>query len=130
MNKVILIGRTTADIDLRMTGNGTPVAKFTLAVDRRNKDDGTDFIYCTAWSKTAEVMDKYVKKGDRIGIVGRLQVSSYEKDGQKRYATEVTVESLEFLTNKPKDGESAKASSEGEDWQNVPDQVEDAQLPF
>ena len=100
MNKAQLIGRVTKDIELRQTQSGLSVTKFTIAVNRRKKDDGADFINCTAWSKTAEIMEKYVHKGDRIGIVGRIQTGSYEKDGRKVYTTEVVVEELEFLEKK------------------------------
>ena len=100
MNKAQLIGRITKDIELRQTQSGLSVTKFTIAVNRRKKDDGADFINCTAWSKTAENMEKYVHKGDRIGIVGRIQTGSYEKDGHKVYTTEVVVEELEFLEKK------------------------------
>ena len=100
MNKAQLIGRVTKDIELRQTQSGLSVTKFTIAVNRRKKDDGADFINCTAWSKTAEIMEKYVHKGDKIGIVGRIQTGSYEKDGHKVYTTEVVVEELEFLEKK------------------------------
>jgi single-strand DNA-binding protein len=97
MNNVILIGRTTKEIDLRYTTgtNPTAVTLFTLAVDRMK--DGTDFIGCVAFGKTAELMDRYVHKGDKVGIIGRIQTGSYEKDGRKIYKTDVIVERVEFL---------------------------------
>jgi len=103
LNKVFLTGRTTREIDLRRTEKGTPVVQFTLAVENRiNKDaDGkptTDFIGCIAWNKLAETMEKYVKKGKRITIVGRLQTRNYEnKEGNKVYITEVVVEQLDLI---------------------------------
>lgn len=102
MNKVMLVGRTTKDIELRYTTgqSRTAVAKFTLAVDRIGKDKGADFISCVAFGKTAEAMDKYVKKGHRIGIAGRIQTGSYEKDGIKIYTTDVVVSEMEFLQPK------------------------------
>lgn len=100
MNKVQLIGRITKDVELKKTPNGKSVTSFTLAVDRRTKDDGTDFINCVGWSKIAELMDRYVHKGDRLGISGHLQCRSYEKNGNTIYVTEVVVEDLEFLENK------------------------------
>lgn len=107
MNKVILIGRTTKDTEIRYTQSGKAVATFTLAVDRRFKQDGqpqADFIPCVAWGKTAEVAGKYLAKGNRCGVEGRIQIRSYEaQDGSKRYVTEVVVEQLEFLESKKKD---------------------------
>ena len=82
LNKVILIGRTTRDVDFRRTSSGTAVANFTLAIDNRYVlKDGkptTDFINCVAWDKTAEIMDRYVKKGTLISVEGRIQTRDYE----------------------------------------------------
>ncbi len=105
LNRVILIGRTTRDVDFRRTANGTPVATFTLALDNRYVlRDGkptTDFINCVAWNKTAETMDKYVKKGMLIAVEGRLQTRNYEnKDGIKVYITEVVCDNMRMLENK------------------------------
>ena len=105
LNKVILIGRTTRDVDFRRTSNGTPVASFTLALDNRYVlKDGkptTDFINCIAWNKTAETMDKYVKKGMLIAVEGRLQTRNYEnKDGNKVYVTEVVCDNMRMLESK------------------------------
>lgn len=102
LNKVILIGRTTRDVDFRRTASGTPVATFTLALDNRFVlKDGkptTDFINCVAWNKTAETMDKYVKKGAMIAVEGRIQTRNYEnKDGNKVYVTEVVCENMRML---------------------------------
>lgn len=96
MNLIILVGRTTKEIELRNTSTGRQVTNFTLAVDRRaNKT--TDFINCVAWGKTAELIARYVTKGKRIGVQGSLQVRKYEKDGQQREAVEVLVDNVEFL---------------------------------
>lgn len=104
MNKCILTGRITKDIEVKTTANGKDYCSFTIAVDRRFKDaDGnkqTDFISCTAWNKTAEFLGKYFHKGSRIGICGSIQTRSYEKDGQKVFVTEVLVEETEFLDSK------------------------------
>ena len=105
LNKVILIGRTTRDVDFRRTSTGTPVATFTLALDNRYVlKDGkptTDFINCVAWNKTAETMDKYVKKGMLIAIEGRLQTRNYEnKDGNKVYVTEVVCDNMRMLESR------------------------------
>ena len=100
MNKCIIIGRLTKDIDVRSSQSGMSVAKFTVAVDRRTKEKETDFINCTAFGKTAEVLQKYVRKGHRIGIVGHIQTGSYEKDGHNVYTTDVIVDEIEFLEKK------------------------------
>lgn len=105
LNKVILIGRTTRDVDFRRTSSGKPVAMFTLALDNRYvlKDGNptTDFINCIAWDKTAETMDTYVKKGSLIAVTGRIQTRNYEnKDGIKVYVTEVVCENMVMLDKK------------------------------
>ena len=105
LNRVILIGRTTRDVDFRRTSNGTPVASFTLALDNRFVlKDGkptTYFINCIAWNKTAETMDKYVKKGMLIAVEGRLQTRNYEnKDGNRVYVTEVVCDNMRMLESK------------------------------
>lgn len=105
MNRVILVGRLTKSPDVKNTTSGKAVANFTLAVDRRFKNkDGqkeADFINCQAWGKAAELLGQYTQKGSRIGVVGRMQVRSYDgTDGVKRWVTEVIVDELEFLESK------------------------------
>ena len=100
MNSVCLIGRLTKDVQERRTQNGTAVISFTLAVDRRKKDDGADFISCIAWDKSAETIAKYVHKGDLFGVTGYIQTRSYEKDGRRNYVTEVVTTSFQFLERK------------------------------
>ncbi len=104
MNKVILIGRLTADPDMTVVQSGTSVCKFSLAVDRRFHKDGqptADFIRCTAFGKTAEFIDKYFKKGNKMVIEGSIQTGSYtNKENQKVYTTDVVVESVEFVESK------------------------------
>ena len=101
MNKVFLIGRVTTDIEVKYTAKTQKaVTRFNLAVNRLKKDDGSDFINCIAWGKTAENMEKYVRKGNKIAIAGRIQTGSYEKDGHKYYTTEVSCEDIEFLETK------------------------------
>lgn len=102
MNKVVLIGRLTKDPELRFTpGNGTAVASFTLAVDRKYKKDGqqeADFIPIVVWGKQAESTANYVTKGKLVGVSGRIQTRSYDaKDGNKRYVTEVVADEVQFL---------------------------------
>ena len=127
MNITFLIGRTTADPEVRYTQGekSMAVARFNLAVDRRFKKDGeqaTDFINCVAFGKTAEFFEKYIHKGVKIAIQGRIQTGSYEKDGQKRYTTDVIVEQVEFA-------ESKQAKSTQDDFVSIPEEIT-AELPF
>ena len=104
MNKVHLVGRVTKDIELRQTQNGKSIASFYIAVNRKSKDDGADFIPCVAWEKTAELIEKYIRKGDRIGISGRINTRTYEDKYQKKiYVTEVVVEEIYFFEAKKKE---------------------------
>ena len=116
MNKVILVGRTTKDIELReikgIKSKGmadTVVANFTLAVDDR-KSDETAFVNCVAWGKLAETLEQYIKKGMPIQLWGRLRTHDYEdKDGNRRFITEVVVEGFEFCPiNIPPEKEEKK----------------------
>ena len=111
MNKIILMGRLTRDPEVRYTQtNNTLVASFSLAVNRRFVRQGeerqADFINIVAWSKLGEFCSKYFKKGQQVGVVGRLQTRTYDDaQGQKRYVTEVVAEEAYFADSK-KDGES------------------------
>lgn len=105
MNKVILTGRLTKDVELRYTQtNNTAVAQFTIAVNRKTKQENqptADFISIVAYSKTAEFISKYFKKGQQIGITGRIQTRNYDdKDGKRVYVTEIITEEVEFIGNK------------------------------
>lgn len=103
MNKVILIGRLTADPDVNQTQSGSTVAKYTLAVDRSIKKEGqqqADFPRCTCFGKNAEFASKHLVKGTKIAIEGRIQTGSYEKDGVKYYTTDVIVDRHEFCESK------------------------------
>ena len=110
MNKIILVGRLTKDVELRYTQtNNTAVASFTLAVDRKIVKAGderkSDFINIVAWSKLADIASKNLSKGVRVGIIGNIQNRSWEKeDGTKKYVTEVIAEETEFLDSKRKEG--------------------------
>ena len=96
-NLVILTGRLTKEPELKYGASGTAYCKFTLAVNRMKKDDPADFIFCSAFGKTAELIAEYVKKGHQLGVQGRLQQDTYEKDGEKISKTGVTVDKIEFL---------------------------------
>jgi len=112
LNKVILIGRLTRDVELRHTQTGIAVANFTLAVDRRKKEDGCDYIDCVVWQKLAENCAQYIGKGRLVAVDGRLQVRQYEAtDGSKRKAVEVVAEGVQFL-DKPKEAHGDVYESE------------------
>jgi len=98
MNIAILMGRMTRDPELRYTSNGKAYTTFTLAVQKTKNE--AEFIDCVAWEKTAENIAEYFRKGIRILIQGRLNVSSYEQNGEKRKSTKVQVFSFEFVDNK------------------------------
>ena len=105
INSVTLIGRVTQDIEVRKTNTNKSVASFTLAVGDKNSE--SSFINMTAWNKTAELLAQYAPKGKQIGVTGRLQTRMWEKDGDKRKATEVIVEQVQFLS----DGKAQVAKS-------------------
>lgn len=105
INNIVLVGRTTKNIELKQNKNGTPYVQFTLAVNRPYKDEQggqqADFINCVAWNKTAETLSNYVSKGTMIGVEGRLQVRSYENEaGVRQYISEVLVNKFTFLESK------------------------------
>ena len=105
MNRVFLIGRLTRDPELRYTGNNTPVASFTVAVDRtftnQSGEREADFIPVVIWRKQAENVKNYIGKGSQVAVEGRLQVRSYDdQNGQKRYVTEVVADNVQFLDTK------------------------------
>lgn len=96
MNLVVLIGRFTRKPELEYTAGGTAVTKFTIAVDRRKKGEA-DFIRITAYDKQAENICRYMDKGRQIAISGRIQTSSYEKDGKKYFVTDIISENAKFI---------------------------------
>lgn len=100
MNSITLLGRLTKDPELKYSQKGTAYCRFTLAVTRPFNKDETDFINCVAMDKTAEVMADYLRKGKRIAIQGRLQIGSYEKNGNTFYTADVMVSNLHFIDYK------------------------------
>lgn len=124
MNKVQLVGRLAKDPELRTTGTGKSVCSFSIAVDRRYKQEGqptADFFNVTAWGRQAEVITQYLGKGRQVAIAGRLQARSYDaKDGTKRYVTEIILEEFDFIGNKADTGQnqSTAQATQGEySWQ-------------
>ncbi|MDE6318501.1 MAG: single-stranded DNA-binding protein [Lachnospiraceae bacterium] len=146
MNKVILMGRLTRDPEVRYSQgeNATAIARYTLAVDRRfnrNNDEQTaDFINCVAFGRSGEFAEKYLHKGTKIAVTGRIQTGSYtNKDGVKVYTTEVVVEEHEFAESKnasagdggytPAPRSEAAPAAAGDGFMNIPDGI-DEELPF
>ena len=116
MNQAILIGRLTADPEVRTTGSGIVYARFSLAVDRRYRDANgnkqTDFINVVAWRKTGELCGQYLSKGRQCCVVGEIQTRSYDgQDGIKRYVTEVIANEVEFLGGSRRDGVADSSSA-------------------
>ena len=110
MNKVIMIGRLTRDPEVSSSASGTAFARFSIAVDRRFKREGepdADFFNCTSFGKQAEFVERYLKKGTKVVVTGRIQNDNYtNKEGQKVYSVRIMVEEIEFA-------ESKNASSDG-----------------
>ena len=146
MNKVILMGRLTRDPDIRYSQgeNAMAIARYTLAVDRRGRRDGSsdqtaDFISCVSFGKIAEFAERYLRQGTKIVAEGRIQTGSYtNKEGQKVYTTDVVVENCEFAESKNSASDAGNYSSSrpeptsaaGDGFMNIPDGVEDEGLPF
>ena len=139
MNSVNLIGRLTRDPDLRYTQSGIAVVRFTLAVDRKlskekrqQAEQTADFISTTAWGKTAEIISNYFSKGSQIGIEGRIQTGSYEKDGQRIYTTDVIVNSITFVGSKNSNsgGENQATSYQEQAEANGFYPVDNDDIPF
>ena len=145
MNKVILMGRLTRDPEVRYSQGeqATAIARYTLAVDRRFKRDGdqqtADFISCVAFGRLGEFAEKYLRKGTKIVITGRIQTGSYtNKDGQKVYTMDVVVEESEFAESKNSGGNTSDnvpsgapspSSAAGDGFMYIPDGI-DEELPF
>ena len=112
MNLVVLIGNLVKDVELKATTLGKEVCSFTLAVQRSYKNTegkyDSDFINCIAYGKTAEMISKYTKKGDKLSVEGRISTRNYEKDGKKVYVTEILVSNIGFLTMRKETKETPK----------------------
>lgn len=129
LNKVILGGRLTADVELKSTQSGVSVCSFTLAVNRRyGNEQQTDFINCQAWRQTAEFISKYFKKGSALCIVGSIQTRSWnDQNGSKRFATEVVADEAMFVDGK-NDAEQAQTAQGGQAY--IPDAYKAPQGKF
>ena len=138
MNKVILMGRLTRDPEVRYSQgeNSMAIARFSLAVDRRrqqNQEGQTaDFIGCVAFGKLGEFAEKYLHKGTKVLLTGRIQTGSYDnKDGVKVYTTDVVAEEIEFAESKGSGNSNAgqTAATDSDGFMNLPDGI-DEELPF
>ena len=144
MNKVILMGRIVRDPEIRYSQGekSTAIARYSLAVPRKFKRDGDqecDFISCVAFGKLGEFAEKYLRKGTKIVIVGRIQTGSYtNKDGQKVYTTDVVVEEQEFAESKNASSQNSDnrtssphgSAPDSDGFMNIPDGIDDSELPF
>ena len=136
MNKVILMGNLTRDVEIRYSqnDNAMAIARFSIAVNRRytkGSEQESDFFNCIAFGKTAEFVDKYFTLGSRILLVGRIQNDNYtNKNGEKVYSVQVLVDEVEFAEKKSSNGNSDNRSLEKDDgFMNIPEGIEDG-LPF
>lgn len=100
VNSVTLVGRLVRDPELKSVGDDIAVCQFSLAVDKRGKDAGTNFFDCVAWKGLANTISQYVKKGNLLGVVGSLDQQSWEKNGEKKTKIQVIVNDIQFLTPK------------------------------
>lgn len=133
INSVVLVGRLTKDIELRKTQSGLSVASFTVACDRRlsqeqknNNEQSADFINCVAWRGSADFLGKYARKGDTVGVEGRIQTRNYDRDGQRVYVTEVLANSVNLLHSKQTVQSQEQASYEPQATQGPkPQQMSD-----
>jgi single-strand DNA-binding protein len=139
MNKVILMGRLTKDPDVKYSQAAEPIAiaRYSLAVDRmktkNNQDPGADFISCVAFGKNGEFAEKYLRKGMKILIEGRIQTGSYDnKEGKKVYTTDVVAERQEFCEKREGSAPAADippAATDSDGFMNIPDDIQE-ELPF
>ena len=140
MNKWIGMGRLTRDPEVRYGQSGSAVANFSVAIDRRYKRDGettADFFNCTAFGKTGEFVEKYLRKGVKVVIEGELQNNNYEdKNGTKYYSVQIIVNQIEFAESKSSQANSndtaePEANAPADDgFMNIPDDIPDEELPF
>lgn len=139
MNKVIITGRFTRDPEIKYTNDGTSIAKFSIAVNRRFVKDGSDqradFLNCTAFGKSAEFIEKHFSKGMKAELSGRIQTGSYtNRDGQKVYTTDIVVEEIEFGESKGSNQSQQKSEvprpeTNPDEFMSIPDGI-DEEMPF
>lgn len=120
MNIVCLAGNMTRNPEMRKTSSGKSVVSFSLAINEGR--DKTEFVNCIAWEKTAELIESYVAKGDRLSLTGRLQTRKWDKDGETRYATEVIVTQFDFPPKKSSDSPKAQSRPQ-ENFDELEDEI-------
>lgn len=134
INHVTLHGRFTDVPQLRKTNSGKSVCTFTLAVDRMKREDPADFINCVAWERTAEFINNYFTRGQEAAVEGRLANRQYEdRDGNKRYVTEVIIQTIDFCGSKnaARDGDGAERKPTVQEQQQFEELTDDdGELPF
>lgn len=136
LNRIVISGRLGKDCDLRYSPQGTAVGNFNLAVTRQFNREETDWINVVCFKKLAENTAQYTKKGSLVAVDGRLQTRTYEKDGQKRYITEVVADSIVFLESKGSSQSNSQTSSQPQQRANEYDpfsggmSMSDDNLPF
>lgn len=133
MNKAILIGRVAKAIELKQTTSGKSVVSFTLAVNKDFKNaEGkydADFINCVAYGQPAEIISRCVSKGDRFGVVGKINTRTYDKqDGSKGYVTEIKVDEFDFLESKKDKPAESFTNADADDFETI--EIPDGDLPF
>lgn len=151
INNVVLVGRLTKDVEVKKTQSGLSVASFTIACDRRlsqeqrnNNEQSADFISCVAWRGSADFLGQYSHKGDTVGIEGRIQTRSYDRDGQRVYVTEIVANSVSILhSTQPRQAQAqtqpqqqtqntaaTQANDPIEDYLNGYSDINSDELPF
>ena len=134
LNRIVIIGRLTRDPELKATSNGTPVATFTVAVDRnftnaRNEKE-TDFIPVVVWRAQAESCGRYLSKGKMVAVDGRLQIRTYEKDGSKRTVAEVVADNVRFLSPKENTSDNNYSGDYGANFDELEETLPPDEIPF
>ena len=151
INNVVLVGRLTKDVEVKKTQSGLSVASFTIACDRRlsqeqrnNNEQSADFISCVAWRGSADFLGNYAHKGDTVGVEGRIQTRSYDRDGQKVYVTEIIANNVSILhSTQPRQAQAqtqpqqqtqntaaTQANDPMEDYLNGYSDINSDELPF
>lgn len=127
INRAVIVGRLTKDPDVRVTSSGLSRATFTVACDRQKKKDDqesqADFIRCIAWRQSAEYLERYAKRGMIVGVDGRIQTGSYEKNGITIYTTDVVCDNVRILSEKKQPSEARAVATESHSMKDIANEV-------
>ena len=127
INRAVIVGRLTKDPDVRVTPSGLSMATFTVACDRQKKKDDqesqADFIRCIAWRQSAEYLERYAKRGMIVGVDGRIQTGSYEKNGITIYTTDVVCDNVKILSEKKQASEARPVATESHSMKDYANEV-------